>query len=71
MDRILPATLVKEDGKWLVASFHASTNAFDNAILRMVARKTTMLAGGTALVMGLLLGIGGYWLLSKRGRKPA
>jgi uncharacterized protein (TIGR02246 family) len=65
------ATLVKEDGKWLVASFHASTNAFDNDILRMVARKTTTVVGGAALVLGLLLGTGGYWLLAKRGRKPA
>src|SRR5262249_50289480 len=54
------ATLVKEDGKWLVASFHASTNAFDNDILRMVARKTTTVVGGAALVLGLLLGTGGY-----------
>jgi uncharacterized protein (TIGR02246 family) len=65
------ATLVNEDGKWLVASFHASTNAFDNEILRMVARKTALLAGGAALATGVLLGIGGFWLLTKRRRKPA
>jgi hypothetical protein len=54
-----------------VASFHASTNAFDNEILRTVARKTTLYAGGTALVLGVGLGMAGYWLLTKRGRKPA
>jgi uncharacterized protein (TIGR02246 family) len=65
------ATLVKEDGKWLVASFHASTNAFDNDILRMVVKKATIFSGGTALVVGLVLGIGVFWLIAKRGRKPA
>jgi uncharacterized protein (TIGR02246 family) len=65
------ATLVKEDGQWLVGAFHASTNAFDNDILRMVARKSAIFAGGTALVVGLVLGSGGFWLIAKRGRKPA
>jgi ketosteroid isomerase-like protein len=65
------ATLVKTDGQWLIASFHASTNAFDNDILRMVAKKTTTLAASVALVAGLILGIGGYWLIAKRRRRPA
>jgi len=33
------ATLVKKDGKWLVANFHASTDVFDNPILDVAIRR--------------------------------
>jgi uncharacterized protein (TIGR02246 family) len=49
------ATLVKEDGKWLVASLHASANLFDNPILTM-AKRTAYWAGGIALVIGAVVG---------------
>ena len=32
------ATLVKEDGKWLLASFHSSAGLFDNPLLKMATR---------------------------------
>lgn len=49
------ATLVKEDGKWLIASLHASDNLFDNPLLNM-ARRMVWMVGGGALLVGLALG---------------
>lgn len=50
------ATFVKEDGRWLIASLHASANLFDNPLLTMTKR-TAYWAGGGGLVAGLLIGI--------------
>jgi uncharacterized protein (TIGR02246 family) len=49
------ATLVKEDGKWLIASLHASDNLFDNPLLNM-ARRMVWIAAGVALLVGLVIG---------------
>ncbi|MBI1784929.1 nuclear transport factor 2 family protein [Candidatus Sumerlaeota bacterium] len=51
-------TLVKEDGKWLIASFHTSVNIFDNPILNMAAHSLYWAVGGipVALLAGLALG---------------
>jgi ketosteroid isomerase-like protein len=51
------ATAVKVDGRWLVASLHASVNAFDNSILRLAVRRTMLWTGGIALVVGLAIGV--------------
>jgi len=59
------ATLVKEDGHWLVASLHASTNLFDNVMLD-IAKKAAKIVGVVGLILGLIAG----WLLGRR-RKPA
>src|SRR5262245_6187610 len=55
------ATLVKEDGKWLLAAFHASTGLFDNPLLDG-AKRLAYVAGGGAAVVGLLVG----WLIGRR-----
>ena len=55
------ATMVKEDGKWLVASLHASDNIFDNPLLNM-AKKAWWWVGGGALVIGALVG----WMIGRR-----
>ena len=57
------ATLVKEGGKWLIASVHSSTNLFDNPLLA-AAKKLAYIAGGVALVVGLVAG----FLLGRRKR---
>ncbi len=57
------ATLVKEDGRWLVAGYHVSLNALDNPILSGATRTLSWGAGGSAIV-GLLVG----WLIGKRKR---
>ena len=65
MDSRFSATAVKKDGKWLIVNFHASPNVFDNEVLHMYVNKTAWwtggIAGGAALVLGLLIG----WLLGK------
>lgn len=55
------ATMVKEDGKWLVASLHASDNIFDNPLLNLAKRAWWWIGGG-ALLAGLLAG----WLVGRR-----
>jgi uncharacterized protein (TIGR02246 family) len=51
------ATVVKKDGRWLIANFHASTNMFDNPILSLAIRRTAMWVGGVAVIVGLVLGL--------------
>jgi len=61
------ATLVKHEGKWVIASFHSSVNVFDNAILSG-AKKMLPMVGGAAFVIALILGL----LIGRRlGSKPA
>ncbi|CAN5852646.1 hypothetical protein BH11VER1_BH11VER1_15170 [soil metagenome] len=59
------ATLIKENGKWLLTSLHVSTNLFDNPMLAL-AKKSALYAAIASLVAGILVG----WLI-KRRRKPA
>jgi ketosteroid isomerase-like protein len=60
------ATLVKEDGHWLVASLHVSTNLFDNVMLDM-AKKTAMVAAIISLVAGVVVG----WLVGRQRKANA
>jgi uncharacterized protein (TIGR02246 family) len=55
------ATLVKEQGRWLVASLHASANLFDNPLLTM-AKHTMYWAGSLCLLVGLAFGFAIGWL---------
>jgi ketosteroid isomerase-like protein len=57
------ATLVKEDGQWLIASLHCSDDLFDNPLLS-AAKKLGYGAAGGGLLVGLVLGI----LLGRRRR---
>src|SRR5262249_3514462 len=59
------ATAAKKDGKWLIASFHASTNMFDNPILWIAVRQTAMWSRRGAGVGGLVVG----FLLAWFGRR--
>jgi ketosteroid isomerase-like protein len=47
------ATLVLENGQWLIAAYHISLNALDNPILD-TAKSSLWLAAGAGLVSGLL-----------------
>ena len=58
------ATLVKDDGKWLVASLHTSDNIFDNPLLN-AAKKALPWIGCGGLLAGVVVG----WLLGRRGRR--
>lgn len=62
-------TMVRSGDRWLIASFHYSTNVFDNPILDRY-RSMLVPIGAGAAVLGLILG----WLLGRmmaRRRKPA
>ena len=61
------ATLVREDGRWLVANFHASTNLFDNPVLNLATRYAVW-AGVGGLVVGALLTLAVAAVLRRRQR---
>jgi ketosteroid isomerase-like protein len=63
------ATVVKKNGKWLIANFHASADVFDNPILSYAIRRTLLLTALAAVPVGLVLGLVLAWLF--RRRKPA
>jgi uncharacterized protein (TIGR02246 family) len=57
------ATLVKENGHWLIASLHVSDNLFDNPLLNLT-RRLLWGAGAGALIVGIAIGV----LLGRRRR---
>ncbi len=59
------ATLVKENGRWLLASYHVSMNVLDNPLLN-AAKQAAYWAGGLALLIGVLVGL----LIGRRRRVP-
>lgn len=59
------ATLVREQGKWLIASIHASTNIFDNPLLNIAKRSLKWAVACTGVVC-LLVGV----FIGTRIRKP-
>ena len=64
------ATLVKEDGRWLIASYHVSANVLDNPVLS-IAKKAAYWSGGIALVVGVVLGMVGNIVVSKLRKRTA
>ena len=60
------ATLVKENGHWLVASLHCSTNLFNNVMLNF-AKKAAWFVGIFSLAIGLFIG----FILGWRFRRAA
>jgi ketosteroid isomerase-like protein len=55
------ATLVKENGRWLLASYHVSLNALDNPLINSAKKSLIGVAVGTGFI-GLVLG----WLIGRR-----
>jgi hypothetical protein len=55
------ATLVKENGRWLLASYHVSLNALDNPLINSAKKSLLWVAVGAG-VIGLILG----WLIGRR-----
>ncbi len=60
MESRFSATLVKEDGKWLIVNFHGSADVFDNAVMNMAIKKVMWITAGAvglgALLVGLIVG---------------
>lgn len=50
------ATMVKENGQWLIANLHSSDNLFDNPLLDS-AKRTIGWTGAIGLAVGLAIGI--------------
>ncbi len=61
------ATLVREDGKWIVAAYHVSLNALDNPILS-TAKSMLWIAGLAGILVGLLVGGAAVFLRNKRSK---
>jgi hypothetical protein len=60
------ATMVQENGRWLLASVHASSNLFDNPLLN-AAKKSLYLGIAVSFLVALLMG----WFVGRRFSKPA
>lgn len=58
------ATLVKEDGRWLLAGYHLSMNVLDNPLLN-TAKNGLYLATAVALLAGIGIGI----LIARKKRR--
>lgn len=58
------ASVVRKNGKWLLASFHSSANVFDNPLLDLAKRYAKMAAAG-AVLLGLVIGL----LIGRASRK--
>ena len=58
------STLVHEDGRWQVASFHSSASMFDNPLLD-AATNSLMWTGIIALLVGLVIGFFGGRMTAK------
>ena len=65
------ATLVKEGDKWVLTSFSASTNAFNNAVISLYLRQAKYVTGGIASILGVIAGIIAAMALSKKRRQQA
>jgi uncharacterized protein (TIGR02246 family) len=48
------ATVIKEGDRWLVASFHASANMFDNGVSDLMLKWNTLKFGGLGLLGGVI-----------------
>jgi uncharacterized protein (TIGR02246 family) len=63
-------TMVKEDGRWLVAALHVSNNIFDNVMLDMVKKyawRAVIIVAGAAGIIGIIAG----WLIGRRRKATA
>lgn len=60
------ATLVKDNGRWQLASYHVSVNALDNPLIN-AAKRSLLVASGLAAVIGMILGI----VIGRAGRHRA
>ena len=58
------STLVRENDRWLIASFHMSANMFDNPVLSALS-KTLYWVIGIASLVALIIG----FLIGRRGKR--
>ena len=58
------ATLLQENGQWLLASYHVSMNVLDNPLIN-AAKKSLLWVGAAAAISGLVIGV----LVGRRKRR--
>jgi hypothetical protein len=69
------ATVIKlpdgppETGGWMIRSFHASTDAFDNPVLKMAAQRSFLYGGAGGLILGIVVGLIGATLAARRRKR--
>lgn len=51
------ATLIRDNDKWVLVSFGAMTNAFDNQVIDLQLKKAQYTNGGIGAGVGLVLGV--------------
>jgi len=51
------ASLVRENGRWLITAFHSSANVFDNPILEKARQLAMLQWGGIGIPAGALIGV--------------
>lgn len=61
-------SLVRENGRWLIASFHSSVDAFENPILALQKRATALPMAGLGILAGLAFGLLLGFLIWRRKR---
>lgn len=61
-------SLVRENGRWLITSFHSSVDAFDNPILTLQKRATALPMVGLGILAGLAFGLLLGFLVWRRKR---
>lgn len=75
MDFHLPnrwtADIVKEGDRWLIASLHVSANLFNNPIQTIAVKKTALWVGIPCAVLGIVVGLLGGRLMSRRSVQRA
>jgi hypothetical protein len=64
------ATAVRQDGRWLVASFHVSTNMFDNGVSNLYIKWNTIKSGAIAGLIGIVAGAVVSKLWNRRWAQP-
>jgi hypothetical protein len=71
LNSLFSATAVKDGNRWLIASYHASTDTFDNAVLHIAVRRTAYWVGGIALGVLIVVVVVFLLVLRRVRRRPA
>src|SRR5262245_9269049 len=56
LDSVFTVTLVKQEGKWMLASFNGVADAFDNQVIDLSMQQQRIWSAGIGLLVGLAVG---------------
>ena len=66
LDSSWSATLIRQDNRWVLASFNASTSLYDNPVVHLFVQRAQYSTGMWAGLAGLVLGIGACLIIRRR-----